>query len=68
LKGKKRTKERWLFRKNFVDERYDSVVNSQIYFKPRKLYKNRSDVMKLRGFGDSMSSRVKYKLNTICRR
>jgi hypothetical protein len=69
LKAKKRTKIRWLIRKkNFVGERYDFVMNSLIYFKPMKWFKNWSNVMKPGGFGDSTSSRVKYKLKTICRR
>jgi hypothetical protein len=69
LKAKKRTKIRWLITKKiFIAERYDFVVNSLIYFKPMMCFKNRSKVMKLGGFGDSESSRVKYKLKTTFRR
>jgi len=39
--------------------------DSLIYLEPVERFKNASNVMKFRRFGDSMSSRVKDKLKTI---
>jgi len=36
-----------------------------IYLEPVERFKNRSNVMKFRSFGDSTNSRVKNKLKTI---
>jgi len=44
--------------RNFV---YDSLI----YLESVERFKNRSNVMKFRSFGDSMSSRVKDKLKKI---
>jgi len=41
------------------------VFDSLIYLEPVERFKNRSNVMKFRSFGDSTSSRVKDKLKTI---
>jgi len=49
----------------FICERENLVFDSLIYFEPVERFKNRSNVMKFRSFGDSTSSRVKEKLKTI---
>jgi len=49
----------------FIYERENFVFDSLIYLEPAERFKNRSNVMKLRSFGDSKSSRVKDKLKTI---
>jgi len=40
-------------------------IDSLIYLEPVERFKNRSNAMKFRSFGDSTSSRVKDKLKTI---
>jgi len=46
--------------------RENPVFDSLIYLEPMERFKNRSNVMKFRSFGDSTSSRsVKDKLKTI---
>ena len=40
----------------FLCERENVVLNSLIYFKPVKRFESRSDMMKLRSFGDGMCS------------
>jgi len=42
-----------------------SRIDSLIYLEPVERFKNRSNVMKCRSFGDSTSSRVKDKLKKI---
>jgi len=49
----------------FICKRENLVFDSLIYLEPVKRFKNRSDVMKCRSFGNSTSSRVKDKLKTI---
>jgi len=49
----------------FICERENFVFDSLIYLDPVERFKNRSNVMKFRNFGDSTSSRVKDKLKTI---
>jgi len=49
----------------FISVREKLVFDSAIYLEPVKRFKNRSNVMKFRSFGDSTSSRVKDKLKTI---
>jgi len=50
----------------FICERENFVFDALIYLEPVERFKNRSNVMKFRSFGDSKSSRVKDKLKTIC--
>jgi len=50
----------------FLCERENFVFDYLIYIEPVERFKNRSNVMKFRSFGDSTSSRVKDKLKTIC--
>jgi len=47
-----------------TSERENLAFDSLIYLEPVERFKNRSNVMKFRSFDDSMSSRVKDKLNT----
>jgi len=49
----------------FIYERENFVFDSLIYLEPVGRFKNRSNVMKFRSFGDSTSSSVKDKLKTI---
>jgi len=49
----------------YICETKNLVFDSVIYLEPVERFKNRSNVMKFRGFGDSTSSRVKDKLKTI---
>jgi len=46
-------------------ERDNLVFDYLIYLEPVERFKNRSNVMKFRSFGDSTSNRVKDKLKTI---
>jgi len=48
----------------FICERENLVFDSFIYFESVERFKNRSNVMKFKSFGDSTSSRVKDKLKT----
>jgi len=48
----------------FICERKNFVLDSLIYLEPVERFKNRSNVMKFRSFGDSTCSRVD-KLKTI---
>jgi len=48
-----------------VCERENFVFDSLIYLEPVERFKNRSNVMKCRSFGDCTSSRVENKLKTI---
>jgi len=52
----------------FIFVRENFVFDSLIYVEPVERFKNRSNVMKYRSFGDSTSSRVKDMLKTkrIC--
>jgi len=50
----------------FICKTENLVFNYLIYLEPVERFKNRSNVMKFRSFGDSTSSRVKDKLKTIC--
>jgi len=45
--------------------RENLVFDSLIYLKPVERFKIRSNVMKFRSFGDSTSSRIMDKLETI---
>jgi len=45
--------------------RENLVSESLIYLEPVERFKNRSNVMKFRSFGDNTSSRAKDKLKTI---
>jgi len=45
-------------------EKENLVFDSPLYLEPVERFKNRSNVMKFRSFGDSLSSRVKDKLKT----
>jgi len=47
-------------------ERENFVFDSLIYLESVESFKNKSNVLKFRSFGDSTSSRVKDKLKTIC--
>jgi len=47
-------------RENFV-----GLFDSLIYLEPVETFRNRSNVMKFRSFGDNTSSRIKDKLKTI---
>jgi len=47
----------------FICQRENLVFDSHTYLEPVERFKNRSNVMKFRSFGDSTSSRVKDKLN-----
>jgi len=51
----------------FICKRENSVglFDSLIHLEPVERFKNRSNVMKFKSFGDSTSSRVKDKLQTI---
>jgi len=49
----------------FICERENPVFDSLIYLEPVERFKNRSNVIKFRNFGDSTSSKVKDKLKTI---
>jgi len=49
----------------FICLRENLVFDSVIYLDPVERFKNRSNVMKFRNFGDSTSSRVEDKLKTI---
>jgi len=49
----------------FICERENRVFDSLTYLEPVERFKNRSNVMKFRSFGDSTSSRVQDKLKTI---
>jgi len=49
----------------FICERENFVFDYVIYFAPVEIFKNRSNVMKFRSFGDSTISRVKNKLKTF---
>jgi len=46
-------------------QRENCVFESFMYLEPVERFKNRSNVMKFRSFGDSTSCRVKDKLKTI---
>jgi len=48
-----------------VRERENFVFDSLIYLEPVERFKNRSNVMKFRSFGDSTIGRVKDKLKAI---
>jgi len=49
----------------FICDKENLVFDSLIYLEPVERFKNRSNVMKFRSFGDSTSSRVEDKLKTI---
>jgi len=49
----------------FVSERQNLVLNSLIYCKPVKRFKNRSDVMKFWSTSDGTGCRIKNKLKTV---
>jgi len=49
----------------FICERENLVFDSLIYLEPVGRFQNKSNVMKVRSFGDSTSSRVKDKLKMI---
>jgi len=49
----------------FICERENFVFGSLIYLEPVERFKNESNVMKFRSFGDSTSSVIKDKLKTI---
>jgi len=49
----------------FICDRENFVFDSLIYLETVERFKNMSNVMKFRSFGDSTSSRVKDKLKTI---
>ena len=49
----------------FVSERQNLVLNSLIYCKPVKRFKNRSDMMKFWSMSDSTGSRIENKLKTV---
>jgi len=49
----------------FICVRENLVFDSLIYLEPVHRFKNMSNVMKFRSFGDSTSSTVKDKLKTI---
>jgi len=49
----------------FICESENFVFDSLIYLEPDERFKNRSNVIKFRTFGDSTSSRVMDKLKTI---
>jgi len=49
----------------FICVRENFVFDSLIYLEPVERFKNRSNVMKFRSFGDITSSKVKDKLKTI---
>jgi len=49
-----------------VRERENLVFDSLICFEPVERFKNMSDVIKFRSFGDSTNNRLKDKLKTIC--
>jgi hypothetical protein len=51
--------------KSFVCEREDFVLHSIINFEPVKRFKNRRIVMKFRSFGDSVSSSIYNKFQTL---
>jgi len=53
------------FFKRFICKTENLVFNSLIYLEPVERFKNRSNVIKFRSFGDSTTSRVKDKLKTI---
>jgi len=47
----------------FICVRENFVFDRLVYLEPVERFKNRSNVMKFRSFGDSTSSRVKDKLS-----
>ena len=49
----------------FVSERQNLVLNSLIYCKPVKRFKNRSDVMKFWSTSDGTGSKIENKLKTV---
>ena len=49
----------------FVSERENLVLNSLIYCKPVKRFKNRSDMMKFWSTSDGTGSRIENKLKTV---
>jgi len=49
----------------FICTTENLVFDSLFYLKPVERFRNRSNVMKFRSFGDSTSRRVKDKLKTI---
>jgi len=49
----------------YMWERENLKFDSLIYLKPAERFKNRSNVMKFRSFGDSTMNKVKDKLKTI---
>jgi len=49
----------------FICETENLVLDSHIYLEPVERFKNRSNVMKFRSFGDSTNNRVKDKLKLI---
>jgi len=57
--------ERFTSFKRFLCEKENLVFYSLIYHEPMERFWNKSNVIKFRSFGDSMSSRVKDKLKTI---
>ena len=51
--------------KSFICEREDFVLNSLINFEPVKRFKNGRNMIKFSSFGDSTSSSIKNKLQTL---